>query len=167
MKLLGKLALAAGIAGAAASIYAAPGTESTYTEAVARGIAIRESMQADYRHVLELQTRARKEKDLIKLNCVNDKLIEMKPQMNLADRLQVELQSTRDTAESTSLTALIQAGDAVHRLREAADQCVGERLLVGESSNEFTHPTIPDDPNVNPLGGATTVEPPAYASPFN
>ena len=165
MKLLGKLALVAGIAGVAATIYAAPGGETSYSDAMARAMSIREAMQSDMHHVLDLQVRARREKDVIKLNCVNDKLVEMKPQMNVADRLQIELQGGAENGDASAIVGISQAADAVHRLREAADQCVGEHLLVGESSNEFTHPPIPDDPNADTW--APGVEPPAYASPFN
>jgi hypothetical protein len=165
MKLLGKLALAAGIAGAAATIYAAPGSEASYSEATARAMSIHETMQADFHHVLELQVRARKEKDVIKLNCVNDKLVEIKPQMNIADRLQLELEGARESEDGSAIVGISQAADTVHHLREAADQCIGEHSLVGESSNEFTHPPIPDNPDSDTW--APAVEPPAYASPFN
>lgn len=165
MKLLAKLALLAGATGAAATMYADPSTGASYNEAIARVITIHESVQADFHHVLELQVHTRREKDVIKLNCVNDKLVEMKPQMNVVDRLQIELQSGRDSGDTSALASVVQAGDSVHRLREQADQCVGERVLATESSSEFTHPNIPDDPNTNTWG--TSVEPPAYASPFN
>ena len=103
MKLLAKLALLAGATGAAATMYADPSTGASYNEAVARVITIRESVQTDFHHVLELQVRTRREKDVINLNCVNDKLVEMKPQMNVIDRLQIELQSGRESGDTSAL----------------------------------------------------------------
>ena len=42
---------------------------------------------------------------------------------------------------------------------------IGKPMLATESSNEYTHPQIPDNPTSD--GTGWTVEPPAYASPFN
>ena len=44
---------------------------------------------------------------------------------------------------------------------------MGQALLSTESSNEYTHPDIPDSPGDNPFGGGWSLEPPAYASPVN
>src|SRR5262245_25938536 len=46
---------------------------------------LHDQVRADARHIQHLQQIARKEKDVIKLNCVNDKLVQVKPQMNIAD----------------------------------------------------------------------------------
>jgi hypothetical protein len=122
--------------------------------------------RADARHIQHLQQIARKEKDIIKLNCVNDKLVQVKPQMNIADAGEAELEGARDTERMTIFEGISQAAENVRRLREEADQCIGEPIAQGsESSNSFTGPQIPDDPTKGFGGGP--IEPPVYASPFN
>ena len=162
MRLIAKIAIAGiAVAGVGATMYAAPGGQLS-----ARALELRSQTQGDFRHVLQLQAVARREKDVIKLNCVNDKLIQMKAELNVADRLQVDVQVSTQLGDPTgSMVALSQAANQIHMLREAADQCIGEHLLVTESSNTWTHPDIPDNPSFDNWGIA--VEPPAYASPVN
>lgn len=118
----------------------------------------------DMRHVSHLRESARKAKDVIRLNCVNDKLVQMQPLMNTLDRLQVEVQ-----VNASAMTEVVTTADGVHHLRDEADGCGGESLLSGiESANGFTAPTIPDTPYGEPWGETgTIIEPPGYASPFN
>ena len=131
----------------------------------ARAHQLHEQTRADARHIQHLQQMARKEKDIIKLNCVNDKLVQVKPQMNIADAAEAELESSRDTDRLVIFETVSQATENVRRLREEADQCIGEPLQLGsESSNSFTGPQAPDDPT---KGFGTEIEPPSYASPFN
>ena len=125
---------------------------------------LHEQTRADARHIQHLQQIARKEKDIIKLNCVNDKLVQVKPQMNIADT--AELDGARDGERMSVFETISQAAENVRRLREEADQCIGEPIAQGsESSNSFTGPQIPDDPGKGFSGGP--IEPPVYASPFN
>ena len=127
---------------------------------------LHEQTRADARHVQHLQQIARKEKDIIKLNCVNDKLVQLKPEMNIADAAEAQLEVSRDTERMAIFTSISQAAETVRRLREEADQCIGEPITTGsESSNSFTGPDAPDDPTKgmdNP-----EIEPPGYASPYN
>lgn len=133
----------------------------------ARVHVLHEQMRADARHIQHLQQVARQEKDVIKLNCVNDKLVQTKPEMNIADAKELELESAGDADRMAVFESISQAADGIRRLREESDQCVGESITFsgGESSNSFTGPRAPDDPTAgipnNPI------EPPAYASPFN
>ena len=167
MKLLAKIMLVGAIAGAGATMYAAPSIEgggyASYD--VARADRIRSETSADFSHVLRLQAIARRARDVIKLNCVNDKLVQIKAQMNVADRLQLDLQvqSADSIGTFESLTA---AANTIHNLRNAADECIGEQLLSTESSNQWAHPDIPDNPGLN-TWGVGEIEPPAYASPID
>lgn len=135
------------------------------TDMHARLALIREQTRADARHIQHLQQIARQAKDVIKLNCVNDKLVQVKPQMNIADARTADLEAANDTERPAVFESIAQSADNIHRLREEADQCIGEPVAIGsESSNSFTGPTAPDDPNKNFPG---EIEPPGYASPFN
>ena len=194
MKLLAKLGLFSLLAGATALVYAdqlggwlspngvsggatgtATGSASTGTNASVtltliemqtRVRMLHEQTRADARHIQHLQQIARKEKDVIKLNCVNDKLVQVKPQMNLADAAESELESAHDADRPTIFEGISQAAESVRRLREEADQCIGEPTTSGgDTSNSFTGPTMPDDPTKG--FGGTQIEPPGYASPFN
>ena len=194
MKLLAKLGLFSLLAGATALVYADPlggwlspngvsggatgtatGSASTGTNASVtltliemqtRVRMLHEQTRADARHIQHLQQIARKEKDVIKLNCVNDKLVQVKPQMNLADAAESELESAHDADRPTIFEGISQAAESVRRLREEADQCIGEPTTSGgDTSNSFTGPTMPDDPTKG--FGGTQIEPPGYASPFN
>jgi hypothetical protein len=127
---------------------------------------LHDQTRADARHIQHLQQIARKEKDVIKLNCVNDKLVQVKPQMNIADTAEAELESAREADRVAIFEGISVAAESVHRLREEADQCIGEPTSTGgETSNSFTGPTMPDDPSKGFTG--TQIEPPGYASPFN
>jgi hypothetical protein len=126
---------------------------------------LHEQTRADARHVQHLQQIARKEKDIIKLNCVNDKLVQLKPEMNIADAAEAQLEVSRDTERMAIFTSISQAAETVRRLREEADQCIGESISQGsESSNSFTGPQVPDDPTKGLPGGE--LEPPGFVSPF-
>ncbi|HEU4729805.1 MAG TPA: hypothetical protein VFT22_18040 [Kofleriaceae bacterium] len=132
----------------------------------ARVRLIHESTRADARHVQHLQQIARREKDVIKLNCVNDKLVQIKPELNIVDSATAEVESTTDGNRMAVFGSVTQAAENVRRLREEADQCIGEAITQGgESSNSFTAPPAPDDPTKGFTD--TPIEPPGYASPFN
>lgn len=127
---------------------------------------LHDQTRADSRHIAHLQLLARKEKDVIKLNCVNDKLVQVKPQMNIADAAEAELEGAPDSDRGTIFTQIVEAAENVRRLREEADQCIGEPIgNQMESFNSYTHPEIPDDPTKGFVGNE--VEPPGYASPYN
>ncbi len=162
MKLIAKVAIAAAVAGAGATTIAGVGGSADALSI--RAASIRTEVLADYRHVVQVQQMARREKDVIKLNCVNDKLVQIKAELNVAEHLQIDLQAAQNM-EVNTMETLIMTANTIHGLREAADQCIGEHLLLTESSNDWTHPAIIDNPGANPWGVA--VEPPAYASPVN
>lgn len=178
MKFLAKIVLLTA-AGGAGAILASPGAgfispsgtnstvgspNMTFPEMVARSAIVNKQIHDSYQHVEHLRQIARRDRDVIKLNCVNDKLVEIKPQMNVADRLQGELESSRESGDQrTAFESILQTGESIRRLDEAASQCVGEKVLVTELSNEYTHPDIPDQPTFE----NEEIEPPAYASPFD
>jgi hypothetical protein len=127
---------------------------------------LHDQTRADARHIQHLQQIARKEKDIIKLNCVNDKLVQVKPQLNIADTGEAELENARDADRRAIFDGISQAAENIRRLREEADQCIGEPIQTGgEWSNGFTGPQAPDDPTKG--FGGTEIEPPVYASPFS
>jgi len=146
----------------------------TPAEMHVRAAAIDLELKEDYRHALSLRERAQKMKDVIKLSCVNDKLVQIKAQMNIAEQATTKLEVALDKGSddrNTLFVDLTTAGDSVRHLREEAVACLGEpELFKQESGIEVTRPEIPDDPTViDPYGtdGVVEVEPPGYASPFH
>jgi len=127
-----------------------------------------------YRHVVAVKEKAAKQKDVIKLTCVNDRLVQLKAQMNIADSARASLLATldKDGQESTTAYADVTAsGDEIRKLREGADACMGEtELSKQESGVEVDRPEIPDDPNtIDPYetDPMVSVDPPGYASPYH
>jgi hypothetical protein len=127
---------------------------------------LHDQTRADARHIQHLQQVARKEKDIIKLNCVNDKLVQVKPMLNMLDEQTLDVEATGEGERGMVFEKITGAAEGIHRLREEADQCIGEPVTTGgESSNSFTGPTAPDDPTKG--FASKEIEPPGYASPFN
>ena len=138
------------------------------SEMTTRSGAIRAQILADSQKVLALKEQARKLKDVIKLDCVNDKQIQVKAEMNLADlaneQLQTDIQKNSDERQA-AFTQLVGVGDAIRRLREEAAACISDmELFKQEQGGTSESPEIVDDPTQsNPFGGGE-LEPPSSAS---
>jgi hypothetical protein len=184
--LFGAAILAASIAGvhAQGADPAKPASGSGVTAKVAANLTVADmkdrtrthdaQIQDDARHMAHLREIARKQKDVIKLTCVNDKLVELKAQMNLFDAARGRFTATVDggAAADVARPAYVELADIAEKvklLRGEADTCIGApELYKQEAGVEVTHPDFPDDPTTTdpfvPPEGA--IEPPAYASPF-
>ena len=159
-------------AGADSSDKAAKTVALSLPEMVAQADTLAGQIKADARHVLHLQGKARQAKDVIKLNCINDKLVQLKAQVNIFDAAHASLTagleggSTAEDKQSTYTEVTATAG-SIKSLRVEADICVGEpELFKQESTSEVKRPGIIDDPGADPFG-KRPLEAPAYASPFN
>lgn len=150
----------------------------TLPEMVARAGTLQDQIRADMRHVLHLREKTRKEKDVIKLNCINDKMVQLKAQVNIFDAANDSLKAGLETAgtgladddKQQTFVEVSATADAIKSLRAEADLCVGEpELYKQESSSDVKRPEILDDPTAtDPFGPASSgFEAPAYASPFN
>jgi hypothetical protein len=141
------------------------------TEMTVKSGEIKTKIESDYQHVLYIKEQAKKAKDVIKLSCVNDKLVQVKAQMNIADEANDQLQAAlaRGADERVGyFQTLSTTGSAIHVLRESAATCIGEpELYKQEAAGSYTKPETPDDPTQTPESGNDgTFEPPAYASPY-
>lgn len=158
------------------TVYAAPGDEKAKANLSAeemrkQAAVIQTQLEDDTQQIMRLKEIATKKKDVIKLNCVNDRLVELKAQRNLADQTNVQLQAAlqNNSDERTQIFAKLNGiGGTVKGLREQATACIGEpELLKQESGVEVSHPDIIDDPtNDGPPPSFDGVEPPGYASAF-
>ena len=152
-----------------------PGTENvaklTGPEITVRGAKLRTQIQTDYRHILFLKDQAKKQKDIIKVNCVNDKLVEVKAQLNIADSIndQLQIALTKEGHERDAVfIQLAGSADSVRGLREEAGVCAGEPELFKDENGgaQSYHPPFPDNPGVKDTDGWNEIEPPGYASPY-
>ena len=145
----------------------------TLPEMVARAETVEGQIKSDMRHVLHLQAKARQEKDVIKLNCINDKLVQLKAQANIFESAHTSLKAGLESGATEDkqgvFVEVTATGDSIKTLRAEADICVGEpELYKQESSSDVTKPAIVDDPTAtDPFGSDGPFEPPAYASPYS
>src|SRR5690348_13825861 len=65
---------------------------------------IKQQIDDDLRHVLHLQALARRGKDVIKLTCINDKLVQIKAQMDLYDNAKLQLDTAISNGDGTAPT---------------------------------------------------------------
>ena len=150
-----------------ADVSVTAGAKLSISDMVSSLTDMRKKVRDDNRHTLHLRETARRQKDVIKLNCVNDKLIQIKAQTNIFDaharELEGSLAAQTDTRFGLYSDANITA-QSIHKLREEAGLCVGE-MELGSSDipAEYTGPDI-TQPGGNPFDEG--VEPPGYASPY-
>ncbi|HTJ45203.1 MAG TPA: hypothetical protein VL463_24020 [Kofleriaceae bacterium] len=128
------------------------------------------NMHGMLRHVTQLREKAEKEKDIIKLNCVNDKLMPMKAQVNLGDAsrrsLDQLISAGDDKGRYAAYADLTISQDKVKDLRDEADACVGDALTyVGKTDVQVTGPDNPLVPGDDGFGEG--IEPPVYRTPFD
>ena len=174
-------------AGTGTLIYAAPGDGTTATVDVTTPTAQKQAtlspaemaasaqdlvtgMESNLRHVTQLREKAAAEKDIIKLNCVNDKLMPMKAQVNLAEASKHQLDQMIDAGDEAGRYAafadLAVSNDKVKDLRDEADACIGDALTyVGKTDVQVTGPDNPLIPPDNGFGEG--IEPPGYRTPFD
>lgn len=129
-------------------------------------------MQETQRRVTLLQSKAKKDKDMVKLNCVNDKLTQLKGHMTVADQsmssLGVQIANQNDTERQHEFTRMTILYQKVVTLGTEAEQCIGEDVsFVGATQVDVeidpsippADPTIPDMP-------VPVVDRPPEASPY-
>jgi hypothetical protein len=122
----------------------------------------------DAQYVLRLQIKARKEKDVIKLNCINDKLLQIKALRNIIEGaktdFEIAVSGSNNDEQQYQFTRITMSAENVHQLREEANACAGEIPdHIGETIVDWEGPDIPEEDD--PFG--PIIEPPGYASPFN
>lgn len=121
-----------------------------------------------------MQGVARRDKDVVKLTCVNDRLVELKAQQNIFHDQRSQLNATAADATADVVRPIFQeisdTAESVKRLRGAAEACIGvPELYRQESDVEVTHPDFVDDPTIDDpfFNEVEGVEAPGYASPFS
>jgi hypothetical protein len=143
----------------------------TAEEMLSQARQYRQSMTQVLTRVQSLQEAARRQKDIIKLNCVADKLVQTKVNVNIADQALASLQESITRADeggrTHEFTRLTIINQKVLVLGAEAENCIGEDLsFVGATRVDVdVDPNIPDiDPNQPPIPTANTERPPAASA---
>jgi hypothetical protein len=177
------------IAGMGSLIYAAPGDDDNGVSAdvsittpgakqmqlspaemtMASDEAI-ENVRGMLRHVTQLREKAQREKDIIKLNCVNDKLVLLKGTANIAEEdhhaVEIAISNSDEKGRYTAYGDLIVNHDKAKDLRDAADACVGDALTyIGKTDVQVTGPSNPIVPGDHVFDPG--IEPPTYRTPWD
>jgi len=128
-------------------------------------------MKGVLRAVLGRVEEARNEKDVVKLNCVNEKLTQIKGLLKVAEQSDIALHeaiSTKDPAAESEFAKIGIARTKVDGLRGDAEQCIGQlAYIVDEKTTvEVQQPAgLPDrsgDGNKGGVfGGSRGAPPPA------
>jgi hypothetical protein len=139
-------------------------------EKLSRAATVIERLQAILKDVLKSLEEARREKDVVKLNCVNEKLTQIKGLLRVADQSNVALQeavakSDEDSANHEFAKIEI-ARQRAEQLRADAEQCIGQLAYVVDERTVVTVETPEDLPDAvtNPTTvTSVAVNPPALS----
>ena len=119
-----------------------------------------------------LQEQAKREKDIIRLNCVTDKVVQARVNISIAEQSIAALQEavTRaDEGERThEFTRLTIVNQKVQVLGAEAENCIGEDLsFVGATRVDVeVDPNIPQYDPTQPPAPGIDIERPGEASPL-
>ncbi len=128
------------------------------------------SMNEVLKHVQSLQEQSKKDKDIIRLNCVTDKLVQVRVNLNIGEQSMTALQEavTRaDEGERThEFTRLTIVNQKVQVLGAEAENCIGEDLsFVGATRVDVEiDPNIPQYDPTKPAAPGIDIERPGEAS---
>jgi hypothetical protein len=122
--------------------------------------------------VTKLQDQARAKKDVIKLNCVSDKLVQLKGHLAVADQTNTNFNAAISRGDNggrqhefTRLTIIFQKVTVLHT---EAENCIGEDAsYVGQTRVDVdVDPNIPTEDPTEPQLPLPDVSRPPEASPF-
>ncbi len=129
-------------------------------------------MQETQRRVQALQAKAKKDKDMVKLNCVQDKLTQLNGHLSVTDQsmssLTANIAKGDDAGRQHEFTRITILYQKVVTLGTEAEQCIGEDVsYIGPTTVDVEiDPSIPPgDPTIPDLP-VPIVERPPEASPF-
>jgi len=92
-----------------------------------------DKMKSSLKSVLTRVEEARNEKDVVKLNCVNEKLTQIKGLLKVAEQSDIALHeaiSNKDPAAESEFAKIGIARSKVDGLKNDADQCIGQLAYI-------------------------------------
>lgn len=119
------------------------------------------------KEVLSKLEEARNTRDVVKLNCVNEKLTQIKGLLRISEQSDVSLQEAVAKKESSAgeheYTKVMIARQKVDQLRAEAEECIGQ-LAFRTDENLTVEVEVPDDvPDLDPTRPAS--QPPVLHRP--
>lgn len=120
----------------------------------------------------QMVEEARRQKDVIRLTCLTDKVVQANANMNILDKALMSLQDAvgrNDEGASThEFTRITIVNQKVQILGAEAEGCVGEELqFVGATKVDVEiSPNVRPDDTTQPSGPSNVFERPPAASPF-
>jgi hypothetical protein len=124
------------------------------------------------KRIFSLHAKAKKDKDMVKLNCVGDKLTQVKGHLTVTDQSMSSLNGAitkgDDGARQHEFTRLTILYQKVVTLGTEAEQCIGEDVsYVGATTVDVEiDPSIPPNDPTQPDLPLPDVQRPPEASPF-
>jgi hypothetical protein len=127
--------------------------------AVPKGTSDADKLEASAEHVARMKTslkavlgrieQARNEKDVVKLNCLNEKLAQVKALLRVAEQADVALHeavANRDAGADSEFSKVAIARTKVEGLRAESEQCTGQLSYVVDEKTtvEVQQPDLPD-----------------------
>ncbi|HEX3694645.1 MAG TPA: hypothetical protein VH374_04580 [Polyangia bacterium] len=144
----------------------------TPQEMLNQGQAYFQTMNDTLKRIQVLEDTAKNQKDIIKLNCVKDKLVQGKVNLNLAEQSMTALQESiaraDEGARTHEFTRLTIVNQKVLVLGAEAENCIGEDLsFVGATRVDVEiDPNIPQTDPTQPPIPVTPVDRPPPASNY-
>ncbi len=150
-------------------------TEELQSRVKKLSISLDESLQ----HAQIAQSRAKKAKDILKLNCVNDGLLVTKTVVNIGESAKAKFDKATVSNDRNEQLAqydnLVSAAAQCDQAKQGIDACVGTSEVVVTNANGSKVTTISPNVHDNPTSDCNTLglsgcwgalEYVAYASPF-
>ena len=131
-----------------------------------------QNMSSVLKRIHALEETARKQKDIIKLNCVMDKQVQAKVNASIADQAMANLQENVARADeggrTHEFTRLTIINQKITVLGAEAENCIGEDLsFVGATRVDLDiDPNIPRDDPTQPAVPTSPIERPPAASTY-
>ncbi len=125
------------------------------------------------KRIQNLQEQAKREKDIIRLNCVTDKLVQARVNVNIAEQsmstMQESIARNDEGAETHEFTRLTIVNQKVTVLGAEAENCIGEDLsFVGATRVDVeVDPNIPQYDPTQPGSPFIDITRPPEASPVD
>jgi hypothetical protein len=144
----------------------------TPEDMLAQGKQYFASMNEVLKRVQTLQDEAKRQKDIIRLNCVTDKVVQVRVNINIADQSMASLQEAVTRADeggrTHEFTRLTIINQKVAVLGAEAENCIGEDLsFVGATRVDVEiDPNIPQYDPTQPPAPGIDIERPGEASPL-
>jgi len=142
----------------------------TPDEMVAKAKEYFRGMNDVLKRIHSLQDQAKHQKDIIRLNCVTDKLVQGKVNINIAEQsmsaLQENIARADEGGRTHEFTRLTIVNQKVTVLGAEAENCIGEDLsFIGATRVDVDiDPNIPQTDPTQPPAPGTDIERPGEAS---